>query len=206
MVNLVNSLFSHHEMSPLAFSLKTRISRGFWGWWGDVRRWFVFPLVCLCTNSDSVKKEMHKWHSVESASVSAQRWQNASFRGKSLEMALIVTLWPAKKHIFAIIEKARCFWRARVACVSTALSPRLLDSNETFTFFHWKFEEALVALVSVCMSVAARRCVFPVPQFPGWEGKYNCAFWVWSPECGSSCSHVAGEIRTHSHYVMSLGR
>lgn len=31
MVNLVNSLFSHHEMSLLASSLKTRISRGFWG-------------------------------------------------------------------------------------------------------------------------------------------------------------------------------
>lgn len=151
---------------------------------------------------------MHKWHAVESASVSAERWQNASFRGKSLEMALMATLWPAKKHIFAVTEKARCFWRARVAGASTVPSPRLLDSNKTFLhFFLWKYEEALAALVSVCMnhSVAARPCVFPVPQFPGREGKYSCAFWVRSPECGSSCSHVSGEIRTHSHYVKSLG-
>lgn len=106
-------------MSLLAFC----VSKGFWGG----MQMICFSLVCLRTNSDSVKKEMHKWHSVESASVSAKWWQNVSFRSKSLEMALIATLRPAKKHIFAIIEKACCFSKGACCCVVVSHPGRLTE-------------------------------------------------------------------------------
>lgn len=82
LVSILNSLFFYHEMSPFGFCSKCL--------GGMVL--ICFSLICLWTNNDSVKKEMHKWYSVESASVSANQWQNMSFRSKSLETDLIAAL------------------------------------------------------------------------------------------------------------------
>lgn len=126
-VILVNSFFSHHEM--LAFY----VSKGFW-WGGGVMQMICFSLVCLWTNSDSVKKEMHKWHSVESASVSAKRWQNVSFRSKILGNGFDSYASACQKAHFRRHREALLFFEGRVLlCCCCCLSPWPLDRNETFT-------------------------------------------------------------------------